>query len=142
MVCRIMVNRFLIHSPSQRRAIVKMVREGFPPISRPLPVLLQGPKYDDIPVEPKPKDISTFEKPSLSYGWLHSLWASIISAKWAGNLLPLTRESSAPVQISKSVSYNSGPLNVPTSNTLLPNPRRPGSGKLPLICWNLTYTRG
>ena len=44
-----------------------MVREGFPPISRPLPALLQGPEYDDIPVESKPKDVSTFEKPSLSY---------------------------------------------------------------------------
>jgi hypothetical protein len=119
-----------------------MVREGFPPISRPLPVLLQGPEYDDIPVEPKPKDISTFEKPSLSHGWLHSLWTNIISAKWAGNLLPSTSESSAPVQISKPLSYNSGgSLTVPKSNTPPSNPKRPGSGKLPLICWNLTYTR-
>src|SRR3954452_20512664 len=92
----------------QRRAILKMVREGFPPISRPLPALLQGPEYDAIPVEPKPKDISTFEKPSLSYGWLHSLWTNIISAKWAGNLLPSSSESSAPVQISKSPSNNPG----------------------------------
>ncbi|PVH73206.1 hypothetical protein DL98DRAFT_576410 [Cadophora sp. DSE1049] len=101
-----------------------MVREGFPPISRPLPVLLQGLEYDDIPVEPKPKEISTFEKPSLSYSWLHNLWTNIISAKWAGNLLAVTSESSAPVQISHSLSYNSGPPN----DSLISNPKRPSSG--------------
>jgi len=119
-----------------------MVREGFPPISRPLPVLLQGPEYDDIPVEPKPKEISTFEKPSLSYGWLHNLWTNIISAKWAGNLLAVTSESSAPLQISNPLSYSSGPPNVSKSNSLLSNSKRLSSGKLPLLCWKLTYTGG
>jgi hypothetical protein len=111
-----------------------MVREGFPPISKPLPVLLQGPEYDDIPVELKPKDNSKFEKPSLSYGWLHNLWTNIISAKWAGNLLAVASESSTPVQRSNSSSYNSAPPNVSKSNSLLSNPRRPSSGKLPLLC--------
>jgi len=111
-----------------------MVREGFPPISRPLPALLHGPEYDDIPVESKPKDISKFEKPALSYGWLHNLWTNIISAKWAGNLLAVASESSTPVQISNSSSYNSAPPNVSKSNSLLSNPRRPSSGKLPLLC--------
>jgi hypothetical protein len=109
-----------------------MVREGFPPISRPLPALLQGPEYDDIPVESKPKDVSTFEKPSLSYSWLHNLWTNIISAKWAGNLLAVASESSAPVQISNSSSNSASP-NVSKSNSLLSNPRRPSSGKLPLL---------
>lgn len=126
----------------QRRAILKMVREGFPPISRPLPALLHGPEYDDIPVKSKPKDISTFEKPSLSYGWLHNLWTNIISVKWAGNLLAVTRESSAPLQISNPLSYSLGPPNVPKSNSLRSNSKRPTSSKLPLLCWKLTYTRG
>jgi hypothetical protein len=116
------------------KLIVKMVREGFPPISRPLPVLLQGPEYDDIPVEPKPKEISTFEKSSLSYSWFHNLWTNIISAKWAGNLLAVTSKSSAPLQISDSLSYSSGPPYQPKSNSLLS--KRPSSGKLPSLCWS------
>ena len=119
MACIIIVNPFFISFFVQRRDIVKMVRDGFPPISKPLPVLLQGPEYDDIPVESKPKDVSTFEKPSLSYSWLHNLWTNIISAKWAGNLLAVASESSAPVQISNSSSYNSASPNVSKSNSLL-----------------------
>jgi len=110
-----------------------MVREGFPPISRPLPALLQGPEYDDIPIEAKPKDVSTFEKPSLFYSWLHNLWTNIISAKWVGNLLAVASKSSALVQISNSSSYSSVSPNVLKSNSLLSNPRRPSSGKLLLL---------
>jgi hypothetical protein len=89
-----------------------MVREGFPAISRPLPVLLQGPEYNDNPVEPRPKETSTFEKSSISYNWLHNLWTNIISAKWAGNLLPI-RESAAvsisePPNLPKSKPGNPG----------------------------------
>ena len=122
----IRVNEFNLHVKSC--AIVKMAREGLPSISRPLPVLLQGLEYDDIPLEPRPKESSAFEKPSLSYSWLHALWTNIISAKWAGNLLPIIRESSAPVQ-----SYDSGPLNMPKTKPSISNPRRPGLCKLLII---------
>ncbi|KFY52476.1 hypothetical protein V496_08399 [Pseudogymnoascus sp. VKM F-4515 (FW-2607)] len=109
-----------------------MVKEEF--ISRPRPVVflqgrkyddIPGPEYNDIPVDPGPKNISTFERPSPSYGWLHSLWTNIISSRWAGNLMPATSDLPAPIKISKPLSYNPVPFNVSRSNTLL-NPRRPG----------------
>ncbi|KFY28253.1 hypothetical protein V491_00551 [Pseudogymnoascus sp. VKM F-3775] len=81
-----------------------------------------GSEYNDIPVDPGPKNISTFEKPSSSYGWLHSLWANIISAKWGGNVMPATSDLPAPIKISKPLSYNSEPSHLSIS------PARPGSG--------------
>jgi hypothetical protein len=67
-----------------------MVREGFPPISKPLLVLLQGPEYEDHSLVSRPKETSTFEKTSSSYSWLYSFWMNIFPAKWAGNLLPIS----------------------------------------------------
>lgn len=111
-------------NPSASKRL-KMVKKEL--ISKPLPILLQGSEYNDIPVDPGPKNISTFEKPSSSYGWLHSLWANIISAKWGGNLMPATSDLPAPIKISKPLSYNSEPSHVSIS------PARPGSCRLTLI---------
>ena len=120
-------------------------------ISRPLPVVLQGreyddipgPEYNDIPVGPGLKNISAFERPSPSYGWLHSLWTNIISAKWAGNLMSATSDLPAPIKISKPLSYNLEPFIVSRSNTPLSNPRRPGNVNLLKSTSHIsTYTRG
>lgn len=129
----------LNHSTFKRR---KMVTKG--QISKPFPVAFLGPEYDgipgpeyvNIPVDPGPPKKKTFERPSSSHGWLHSLWTNIISAKWAGNLMTATSDLPAPIKISKPLSCYLEPFIVSRPNTPLSNPRRPGksgSGRLTLI---------
>jgi hypothetical protein len=119
----------------QSQDVLNMVKKGFPPISKPLPVLLQGPKYEDHPLVTRPKETSTFETTSSTHSWLYSIWTNIFSAKWAGNLLPssISHDSSVTHQTSEPSSRSSEPVNVPKPKPLLSSSRRPGSGKLLII---------
>jgi hypothetical protein len=109
-----------------------MVREGFPPISKPLPVLLQGPEYEDYPLVTRTNETSNFDKSSSS-NWFFSFWTSILSAKWASNLLSITvaPESPAAIATTTALIYNSEPIEMSKPKPLLLDPRRAGSGKRP-----------
>jgi hypothetical protein len=107
-----------------------MVREGFPPISKPLPAILQGSDYEDSSIVVKTEELSTFENVS-TLKWFYSLCNNIIPPKWANSLFTTKayHDPSVPALAKPRSIWDSVPLEISKPVLLFPHTKHSSSGE-------------